>query len=158
MIKTWNNNITVTNNLQATVNKHQELIDQLNGRISETEKKIKGFALQSELEKTQRDVDELKGLAKTVSMQGKDIDWIKTELNKLIKAADKYVTYDEHNLLKTRVDQLEKQLKEFHRLLAALEKKIKGLSGQGGGADPEEIEKLHALLDLLRKEFEAHRD
>ena len=60
----------------------------------------------------------------------------------------KYPTVDEVDLLRTRIDKLENQMSAMRKSLSDMEKKLKGLTVQGGGADGELLEKC---IDELRK-------
>jgi len=72
----------------------------------------------------------------------------------LKKEFDRYVTSDEFNILKQRVDNLEKHLRDLRNLVKTLEEKMAGMKpGSGGGANQEELDNLRELLDLLKKEF-----
>ena len=81
------------------------------------------------------------------------------ELGNLQKIIEKLATKDEHNILKQRVDNLEKLLKELRDRMRAMEESLKNMkpaTGSGIGAD--ELENLQNQLDNLRREFENHRD
>ena len=60
----------------------------------------------------------------------------------------KYPTVDEVELLRTRIDKLENQMSAMRKSLSDMEKKLKGLTVQGGGADADLLEKC---VDELRK-------
>jgi chaperonin cofactor prefoldin len=60
----------------------------------------------------------------------------------------KYPTVDEVDLLRTRIDKLENQMSAMRKSLSDMEKKLKGLTVQGGGADADLLEKC---VDELRK-------
>lgn len=45
----------------------------------------------------------------------------------------KYPTVDEVDLLRTRIDKLENQMSAMRKSLSDMEKKLKGLTVQGGG-------------------------
>jgi flagellar biosynthesis chaperone FliJ len=72
---------------------------------------------------------------------------------------EKFATQDEHNILKQRVDNLEKMMKDLRQLLKNLEDRFSNMkpsSGAGFGSD--ELENLQNQLDNLRKEFNQFRD
>lgn len=85
--------------------------------------------------------------------------WLTNEFASITKQMEKFATQDEHNILKQRVDNLEKMMKDLRQFLKNLEERIanfKPSSGNGIGSD--ELENLHLQLDNLRKEFNQHRD
>ena len=68
---------------------------------------------------------------------------LKNKFNEL-----QFPTFDEVDLLRTRIDKLENQISAMRKSLSDIEKKLKGLTVQGGGADGELLEKC---IDELRK-------
>lgn len=161
MIDAWNDNLKITHELKTTVKLIDERVEKNNHRVSLLEKKIFDFALKSDVEKVKQEVgilgDHLDKLSDKVSELKK---WTQNEMITVMKHFDNYTKKDEFNLLRQRVEQLEKLFKELKKQLDQLEYKFKTMkSGDGGpGIDPELLDTLRNQLDNLRKEFEKHRD
>lgn len=81
-----------------------------------------------------------------------DIKTIFEEIDKIKSEMKKFVTQDEFNLLRSRVDGLESNLAAIKKALGELEKKMK--NQRGGGADQDAVDALNEELKKLRQEFE----
>ena len=78
-------------------------------------------------------------------------------MEKIKAQMKKFVTLDEFGLLRGRVDQLETMVSSLRKAMGDLEKKIKNMNKQGGGADQDAVNELNDALQKLRSEFESYK-
>ena len=159
MIDKWDQAVSNTIKLVDITDKHDLQVTKNTTYVSEIQRKLGDFALKEDLLQAQKDIKNLQGLFPLYEQHEKDIEWLKDEIAKLKKLCEKFASNDELNLLKQRVEVLEKAMVDLKKMVNTLQNKINGLKIEGGGGvDPDLLAGLQADIDNLRREFEEHKN
>jgi phage shock protein A len=129
MIDAWNDNLNATDKLKKDLIEQGKHLEKHNNRISALENKMAEFALKADFEKLKQQVtidsEKLQNLTEKVTELRKFVD---NELLSILRQIDACAKKDELNLLRSRVDNLEKMIKDLKKSLDLLEVKLKGLN------------------------------